>query len=138
MYTTLKTLLALTFIGIIFYSCSNFGKKVKSGHVEVYYKDGISKEDAQKTADLILGIDQASNNPPNQKSMQLVKVRDTITFRMVIDKEKLASVEDYPFYVIGVMLSDSLFNHAPVNVDLTDNLFKTIKTLHFKPDTKIE
>jgi hypothetical protein len=134
----LKTLLALTFIGIIFYSCNNFGKKVKAGHVEVYYKDGISKEDAQKTADLLLGIDEASNNAPNQKSMQLVKIKDTITFRMVIDKEKLAGVQDLSFYAIGIMLSDSLFNHSPVNVELTDNLFKTIKTLHFKGDTQIE
>ena len=33
-------------------SCTNYGKKVKSGNVEVYYKDGAEKADAQKLADL--------------------------------------------------------------------------------------
>jgi hypothetical protein len=64
--------------------------------------------------------------------MQLCKERDSVCFRLVIDEKKIAKVPDDAFFAIGNIVSDSVFNSSPVNVDLTDNQFKTIRTLHYK------
>ncbi|MGB3005566.1 MAG: hypothetical protein WBC06_03590 [Chitinophagaceae bacterium] len=118
---------------MLFVSCTNYGKKVKSGHVDVYYKEGISKEDAEKTADLLYRSDVAvNNNTTDTKSIQIIKRDDTVCFRMVVQKEKLEMVSEEIFQSMGNVLSDSIFNGKPVNIDLTDNKFKTIKTIHYK------
>jgi hypothetical protein len=114
-------------------ACTNYGKKATKGHVEIYYKDGISQEQAQKAADFLYGIDvSVNNNTTVKKSIQLIKEGDTVNFRMVIDKKKLSGVNDENFYALGNVISDSLFGGKPVNVDLTDNTFKTIRTMHYK------
>ena len=115
-------------------ACTNYGKKVNHGHIEVYYKDGISKEQAQKTADLLYLADvSTNNNTTTRRSMQLLKKNeDTICFRMAVDELKLASMGNDPFYAIGSILSDSIFNGKPVSVELTTNRFITIRSLAFK------
>ena len=114
-------------------ACTNYGKKVSHGHLEVFYKDGVSEEQAQKTADLLYEADVAAgNNTSVKKSIQLVKDNDGFCFRMVVDKEKMEKLPDDGFFAIGSVLSDSIFNNSPVKVDLTDNHFKTIRTVPFK------
>jgi hypothetical protein len=51
---------------------------------------------------------------------------------MVASKEKLATVNDFAFEVIGNMFADSVFKGKPVNVELTDDRFKTFKKIQFK------
>jgi len=125
-----KTLLPLCFV-LFVSSCTSYGDKISKGHVDVYYKEGISRETAQRTADFIFEIDSLSNNPKVQKSFQLVKKQDTVCFRMVTDKEKLSSLNDDNFYTLANLLSDSIYNNAPVNVELTDNRFNTFRNLRF-------
>jgi len=133
MKSNLKYLFVLPLLIILVLTgCTNYGKKVSHGHIEIYYKEGISKEQAQKTADLFYAIDEASHNAITQKSMQLCKEKDSFCFRMVVDKKKLASVPEDAFYAMGNILSDSIFGSNPVNIDLTDNHFKTLRTLHYK------
>ena len=48
-------------MAIIFTACTDYGKKVKHGHIEVYYKDGITEDMAQKTADFVYQIDIADS-----------------------------------------------------------------------------
>lgn len=118
---------------VFFSSCSNYGKKATKGPIEVYYKDGVSESEAQKAANLFAYIDSTQNNNTKvTKSMQLMKSTDTICFKMVADKSKLAGVNDQAFEVIGNMLADSVFNGKPVNVELTDNTFNTFKKINYK------
>lgn len=132
MKTNLKHFLILPLIAIIgLTGCTNYGKKVSHGHVEVYYQEGINKEQAQKTADLFYMIDSVSNNAVTTKSMQLCVEKDSFCFRMVVDEKKLASVPDDAFSAMGNILSDSVFSSKPVNVDLTNDHFKTIRTIHY-------
>jgi len=132
MKTHYKQLIVLSLFVIVgLTGCTDYGKKVNHGHVEVYYKEGISKEDAQKTADLFYRMD-ANNSGGIKKSLQLVKDKDSICFRMVVNEKKLASVPDDAFNALANILSDSVFNSNPVNVDLTDDHFKTIRSLHYK------
>lgn len=126
-------ILSAALLAFLFSSCSDYGKKATKGPVEVYYKEGVTEAEAQKTADLFFYIDSSqNNNTKNAKSIQLTKSADTICFRMVASKEKLATVNDFAFEVIGNMFADSVFGGKPVNVELTDNTFKTFKKVPFK------
>ena len=126
-----KTIIAVSFIFILT-ACSDYGKKTKKGHVEVYYKEGISQETAQQTADFLYDIDRQSGNDTTiRKSIQLLRKQDTVLFRMVADKKKLANLKDDVFSTMANFLSDTLYNHEPVNVELTDNHFKTIHSIRY-------
>lgn len=128
----IKILLTISSL-LILAACTNYGKKAKHGHVEVYYKDGITEDQAQHTANLFFWIDSVSNNNTKaEKSVQLIKVNDTICFRMVVDEARAKNMPDDNFNAIGTIFSDSVFNHAPVRLELTDNRFKTIHAVPFK------
>lgn len=125
----MKILFPLVLLSIVFFtSCTNYGKKVKKGTVEIYYKEGIEESQASRTAALIFEIDSANKDT---RSMQLEAAKDTILFRMVANKEKLAGVPDVAFQVIGTMISDSAFKGKPVVVELTDDHFKTFKKIPY-------
>lgn len=122
-------LLALT---LLLTSCSDYGKKVSSANIEVYYKDGISKEQAEKTAKLFdMALHSSNPNDKSTKSFQLTKPGDTVLLKMVANKEKLASVQDISMYAISTLVSDSIFGGGPVNLTLTDNKFKGFKDYVF-------
>ena len=66
------------------------------------------------------------------KSFQLFKKNDSLCIRMVADKAKVAGVDEMSFFAIGNMVSDSIFNGKPVNVELTNDKFETYKTFPYK------
>ncbi len=114
-------------------ACNNYGTKVTSGPIEVFYKDGITKDEAEKTAALIAYSDKQENNNTTQKrSFQLTQAGDTVLFKMVADKAKTDNMPDEVFLTMANLFADSIFNHRPVNVELTDNLFKTRHVIHYK------
>ncbi|HSU28665.1 MAG TPA: hypothetical protein VLJ68_09810 [Chitinophagaceae bacterium] len=114
-------------------SCTNYGKKVSHDYLEVYYKEGITKEQAQRTVDYLYPVWMDEGAKTRKKSIQLTKSGDSINFRMVTDQEKLAKIESNDiFYSMAQNLSDSIFNGAPVNLDLTDKQFKTVRRVTFK------
>lgn len=118
---------------VLFTSCTNYGKKVQKGTVEVYYKEGIDEKAATHTAAILAEIDSAQNNNTKQtRSIQLEQLKDTVCFRMVANKDKLAGVDDFAFQAIGEIISDSAFSGKPVVVELTDNMFKTFKKIPYK------
>jgi hypothetical protein len=140
---------------VLLASCGhNYGDKVTNGHIETYYKDGITKEQAERTARFLYEIDMESGNDTTvEKSTQLTKTGDTVSFRMVVQDAKYKDMfelsaadtsaggkqllaqkigdAEYLFQVIGNIISDSVFSGRPVNVDLTDNRLKTIRTIHY-------
>lgn len=110
-------------------SCTNFGDKVMKDNVEVFFKENITKEQAQKTLDLLYpGWHQGGD----KKSVQLIKPGDTVHFRMVINEEKAKDLTDEIYLLLSNEVSNAAFNGQPVNVDLTNNKFETIRTLHYK------
>ncbi|HEX4877254.1 MAG TPA: lipoprotein [Chitinophagaceae bacterium] len=114
-------------------ACSNYGKKVKSGSIEVYYKEGVTETEAQKTADMFDRLIKETNPSSTQrKSFQLSKPSDTVLLKMVVDKDKMGQVGDESFYAIATMVSDSIYSGKPVNLELTNDQFKAIKTFTFK------
>lgn len=116
-------------------ACTNYGKKVSKDNVEVYYKDGITKEQAEKTLDFLLQVKKESDSKTKdeKKSFQLSKGNgDTINFRMVADKDKVVSIGDEAFANMANLVSSNALNNAPVNILFTNNKFKEYRALAFK------
>lgn len=130
-----KILLAVL-VSIAFTSCNDYGKKVVKGNVETYYKDGITEDQAKRAAEVMYNLDDAGPNAKVDKSYQLCKKNDTVCFRMVVNEEKVKSIDDISFMAIANMISDSVFKGAPVNMDLTNNTFKSIKYIPYKKSDK--
>lgn len=117
-------------------ACKNYGKKVspKDSKGEVYYKgEGVTESDAQKLADYLNNEVEYFNNT-TRMSVQLTKAEgEGYDIRFVVNEEK---VKQNPEQVdkmadLGAALSIDIFNNKPVNVILTDDHFKAIKTMPF-------
>jgi hypothetical protein len=120
-------------------ACTNYGKKVKTGDIEVYYKDGVTEAQAKKISSLFdEAVKKTSPGSSSRKSFQVSKPSDSVLLKMVVDKSKLDNVGDETFYAISGMVSDSVFNGGPVNLMLTDEHFKPIRTFAFKKAEVIE
>lgn len=128
----MKQYILLLFISAGFAACSNYGKKVSGDYLTVYYKEGINKEQAQKALDYFLPLWKDSSDKTKDKSIQLTKNGDTINFRMVSIMEVIDKMDENIFYTTGNEISKDLFSGAPVNVVLTDERFKTVRTFTFK------
>jgi len=128
-----KTNVVIVLLALLaFTSCTDYGKKTTKGHIETYYKDGITEDQAKRASELMYEVDEISHNAKVQKSFQLCKMHDTVCFRMVVNEDKAKALDDISFLAISNIISDSVFNGAPVNMDLTTNTFKTIKTITYK------
>lgn len=130
----MKSIIFSLLVAVSLAACTNYGKKVKSGSIEVFYKNGVSEEQAKKTADLF----ESGTKGSARKSFQLTKPGDTVLMKMVVDKKKLEKASDDVLYALSEIVSDSIFNGVPVNLILTDDSFKPIRTLVFKKAEVIE
>ena len=128
----MKKILFAIAIATSLLACTNYGKKVSKDYLEVYYKDGATEQEAQKTLDFLYPLWKDESGKTETKSVQLTKSGDTVNFRVVVDEKKLKEMGDATFYAMGTLFSDSLFNGAPVNMVFSDNSFKPIRTLVFK------
>jgi hypothetical protein len=122
------------FLAILtFVSCTNYGKKVKVGNIEMYYKEGVTTAEANKAASVLDKIDKAeNNNVDTRRSFQLLREGDTVTLRMVVNIEKAKDMPDANFIGIATVVSDSIFGGKPVNMDLTNETFKTVRHIPFQ------
>lgn len=116
---------------ILFTSCNSYGSKEVFNGTEVYYKTGVSKDEAMKLGNYLVSSEFADGN---KKSVQLIKNKETgaYVFRMVTNKEAQESDSyDFIFKLMAVQMSDSVFNKEPVDFEVCDNLFNTVKTFKF-------
>ena len=83
---------------IVIAGCGNFGKKVSKDYLEIYYKDGITKEQAEKALEYFYPKWQDKGEETKRKSIQLAKNGDTINFRMVSNMDVMDKMDDVVFY----------------------------------------
>jgi hypothetical protein len=123
-------------LAVLVSSCggsSILGEKETEGNFEVFYKDGVTREEAQNLVSLLYYSKQSDNTEESTKSFQATRRGDTVIFRTILpDTSKAASVKEEVILDMAVVISDSIFNSAPVNVELTDNRFKTVRTITYK------
>lgn len=110
-------------------ACSNYGKKIKEGHIEVFYEDGITERQAEKTVRTLYDADTKGGNEPVRKSFQLLREGDAIVLKMVVDEKRAKGMSDEAFSPIAALVSEKAFESKPVEMELTDKKFKTIRTI---------
>ena len=115
-------------------ACTNYGKKVtiEGTKGEVFYKgDGVTEADANKLCKY-LKDDIHYFRDDKKLSVQLTKSKDDgYDVRFVVDEKKLKEKPEVAssFEQIGAAMSIDLYNEKPVNIILTDDHFKELKSL---------
>ena len=126
---SLQTLIVCFFLCV---SCTGYGEKLEYDGTEVYFTHLIEKQEAEKLGAFLV---RSKFTDGNKKSVQLTKSEDTnnYIFRMVAKKETAESDQyDVIFKIMAMQISDSVLNKAPVDFDICDNRFKTLKTISFE------
>lgn len=136
MYTLLQRLVSLRFTLVLFAcllitACTNYGKKLEYNNGELYYTRHVEAAEAEKLGNFLAKDSFYFDGRP--KSVQLDKKTDRYIFRAVV----LPNVEKdtsniMPFKALGIMLSAEVFNHAPVDMEMCDEKFKTLRSIPFE------
>ena len=118
-------------------SCTGYGTKVtfEGNKGEVYYKgDGVTEADA-KAVGKFLEDAQFFQKDDKTRSVQISKDSGRIKARFVVDEKAIQAMPDADnnFAIIGSAMSKDVFNNTPVDVIYTDDYFKDIKTIPYKP-----
>ncbi len=126
---------SLLFVGaIIFFSffySGGFGSKVTEGNIEVYYKDGATKEEARKLA---LHLNRLWAAIPERSSVQLVKNGERPRFRMVVKPEfREDPKSNFQLAYLGAQLARDVFGGEHLEFDICDDHFVTVKALPIPP-----
>ena len=130
----MRSIIFLLLVAVTLTACTNYGKKVSIDGTkgEVFYKgDGVTKEDAEKLGKY-LKDDIMYFSEDKKLSVQLTKSKgEGYDVRFVVDEKKLneSPLAAEAFEKIGAAISLDLYNEKPVNVILTDDHFKEIKSI---------
>lgn len=115
--------------------CGGHGPKVQHGDIEVFYKEGATKEEADR-----LGSHLAKawgGMGAGRRSVQLTKPEGNYQFRLVVkpelqtDDKTLRALE-----IDGARVSRDVFGGVPIEVHSCDEHFKTVKALPHRPDLR--
>ena len=128
----LKLLLTVMIFAISITGCTeDYGKeyKVDDKH-NVYYKgEGVDEALAKKLANYLK--EQEYFQDSITSTVQVVKVKDTFNLNFVVDATKLTTGYENNFLVFGAYISESVFNKAPVTIQLTNDKLESFKNLGY-------
>lgn len=113
-------------------ACNSYGKKEEFYGTEVYYTKEVNTEDAKRLGEFLVRSKFADGKT---KSVQLTKNEENghYVFRMVTNKKvQKEDTYDFLFKALAIQISDSVFAGKPVDFEVCDNTFNTIKTLSFQ------
>ena len=126
-----KIILALLISATLF-SCKNNGKKIKveGTNAEVYYKEGVTENEAKNTG-AFLKREFIQDN--KAASMQVTKEGEVYTLRFVYEKSFYDTLKnaDNLFKLMGAKASKEVFGGKKVTIALADEYFKDFKVLPF-------
>ena len=106
-----------------------YGKEYKldSKH-NVYYKgEGADEALAKKLAAYLK--EQKYFQDSINSTVQLVKTKDSFSLNFVVDETRLTPGYENKFLAISTFISDSVFNKAPVSIQLTNDKLEPFKIL---------
>jgi hypothetical protein len=127
-----KLLLLTLIIAIGISACNqNYGKEYKLDKMHnVYYKgEGLTEAQAKKLAEYLKEQDYFQDSI--NATVQLVKNKDTFNLNFVVDETKLMSGYENKFLLFGAFISESVFDKAPVTIQLTNDKLEPFKNLGF-------
>lgn len=127
MKKVLFSIFALAITAFIFSSCNNFGEKVEFKNLEVYYKDGASKEDAEKLGKYLEPLFEKNTETV---TFQLQKSDETYIVRFVVKdgyEKNPESIEQ--FQALQIAVSNEVFEGAAIDLNLCDENLETKKAI---------
>ena len=128
----LNLMLTVLIIAISITGCTqNYGKEYKlDDKHNVYYKgEGVDEALAKKLANYLKQQEYFQDSI--NSTVQLVKVKDTFNLNFVVDATKLTAGYENNFLVFGAYISESVFNKAPVTIQLSNGKLEPFKNLGY-------
>jgi|GEM_PF-4658452 len=123
------SLIFVCFAFILLTSCNPYGQKINYDQLEIYYKDGVTREEASKAGDYIIA-EKLVPNLNEKRSFQITKKDGRFIFKMVIKPELTSNAE---FMQLASQATESLskdvFNGADVDIELCEAPFKTFEVV---------
>ena len=121
----MKTPSLLFIVFLFLVSCSSDGEKISSGYLDVYFTEGVTKSEATEVGYYLnsigFGIDE------EREKIQLSKLDDRYTCKFVMPDGRVSLENIWKRY--GESISKNVLNGAPVDVDLCDDKFNSLKFL---------
>jgi hypothetical protein len=121
-------LMMIILAGII--ACNQpYGKEYKLDNKhKVYYKGEGADEALVKKLAAYLKEQKYFQDSINS-TVQLVKTSDSFSLNFVVDETRLTPGYEKKFLAISTFISDSVFNKAPVSIQLTNDKLEPFKNL---------
>jgi hypothetical protein len=109
----------------------DYGKEYKldSKHNGYYKGKGVDESHAKKLANYLK--EQEYFQDSINSTVQIVKVKDTFNLNFVVDETKITPVYETNFLLFGAYISESVFNRAPVTIQLTNEKLEVFKNLGY-------
>jgi hypothetical protein len=109
----------------------NYGKEYKlDDKHNVYYKgEGVDEAMAKKLANYLKEQEYFQNSI--NSTVQLIKIKDTFNLNFVVDATKITAGYETNFLLFGAYISESVFDKAPVTIQLTNNKLEPFKNLGY-------
>ncbi len=104
-------------------SCNDYGELVEKNKSEVYYKEPITKQQAESLANYLY---ETGYFEGNEKSVQLLKDGDNFTVNFVVIEGAASKKNADLFEKFSPLLSYAVFDGALVNIAMCDDHFKTL------------
>lgn len=125
----LQKILFTTTIILLFIACINPGKEVKFKNNKVYFKDGATKEDAQKLGEYLVKTGYFDTTREKEVDVQLLKEGNKFNVNFVVDT---TAYNQHPeayntFKSTEGELSQNVFGGGKVNVGVVGPDLKEIK-----------
>jgi hypothetical protein len=127
-----KLLLLTLIVAISISACKqDYGKEYKLDKKHnVYYKgEGATEAHAKKLAAYLK--EQEYFQDSITATVQLVKIKDTFNLNFVVDESKLTKDHEKNFLLFGSFISQSVFDKAPVTIQLTNDKLEPFKNLGY-------
>jgi hypothetical protein len=112
--------------------CNPYGEKLTFGKGEVFYKEPVKKEEAEKLGKFLKDEVEFFDDT-TQRSVQLLKDGSTYKVRFVV-KEGVEKEDNTKaiFELMASGMSAAVFDGAPVQVELCNDRLETVKALDAK------
>lgn len=128
-------LLFISISTITFTSCQNYGKEVDFGNLQIFYKDGVSKELAMKLGEYLIK-NGLMDEDHSGISLQVLKNGALYQLKIVV-KDNFENNPEYAegFTKLASILSANVFEGAEVEVYACDKQFRIKKVFHMETQT---
>ncbi|MEZ6095743.1 MAG: hypothetical protein R3C03_16190 [Pirellulaceae bacterium] len=79
----------------------SYGQKIECGQFEVYYRDGVTKAEAEQVVEILRPL---FADAPNEISFQLLRDKGEVTFRMAMQPDVFLPETERPVNLQGIDL----------------------------------